>query len=211
MARFFDHGDVDASFLSHGGIAAYTSGTHNHCPADGDIVFAQHFADGVQLVGAADEVGQVAGLEDQPGMRDDGLAVAQDGHDACLEGVVGLHQLLHAETGDGGIAVEADEVHCQQAAAEVEEFRGHGVVEEVGDFLCSDTFGTHQLVHTDFAEHVAMLWGKQFGVADSCHGAFGFQTFGQHTAHQVDALVMQDGHKEVAVAYIGIRQHLRRG
>ena len=149
-------------------------------------------------------------LQHKPCMRYYRLAVAQYGHYAGMERRIYLYQLLHAVPYHRRLCVKAHKVHRQQPSREIKKLSRHRVVQQVGDFLGGYALGTHQLVHAYCTEHVAMLWCQQFGIGYSRHCALRFHALGQHTAHQVDALLMQHGYKQVAVAHIRVGKYLRR-
>ena len=173
-------------------------------------MLAGHLVDGVHLVGAAYDVGYVAGAEHRVAVRYYRLAPAQQRHHLDLQVAVGMHEVLDGVVHHGRVALKAYDVHRQQPPAEVEELRGRRVVEQVGDLFGGDALGAHHLVYAQLAHHLAMLGAEQLGVGDARHGALGLELLGQHAGHEVDALVVQHGEEKVAVAHAGVLEHLRR-
>ena len=162
-------------------------------------------------VPSPDDIGEVAALQHGVAVGDEGKAVAQQGHHAHLQLGVHLRQPAHIVSHHRRAGLETDDVHRQQATAEVEKLGGHGVVEQVGNLLGGDAFGADHLVHAQLAEHVAVLGGEEFGIGDAGYRLLGFQLLGEDAGDQVDALVVEHGEEEVAVPHIGVAQHLRRG
>ena len=98
LAVFLDEGDAHLVLEGHGSIAADAG---NHGVADADGVFAHGAVDAVELVGAADDVGEVAAAEDGVAVGYEGVAVAEERHDAHLEFGVGLGEFLDIVADDG--------------------------------------------------------------------------------------------------------------
>ena len=122
-----------------------------------------------------------------------------------------LRQLFHVVTHHGRAFVDADHIHCQQSTAEVEEFCGDAVVQQVGNLACGDAFGTYQFVDTQLTEHLAVFGIEQLGITDSGHRLLGLEFFGQDTGNEVYALIVQHRQEEVTVGHVGIDKYLRRG
>ena len=210
FAVLLDEGDALFVFERQGGVASYASATGNHQVFNLKISTSSQFLHRVHLVGLAYDVGHIAGFENGVGVRDDGLAVPQDGHNAHLQSGIDLAQFLDRLAFDGRFLFESDEVHRQQTAAEIEKFGGDGMVEEIGYFLGGDAFGTHQFVDAEVAEHFAVLGRQQFGIGDARHRLLGLEFFGQNAGHQVDRFVVQHREEKVTILHVGLFEHLGR-